>query len=51
MATTTPRDDHHPPGEKDLVVRLINAAHDVDHRLSQQEVDTILGIRPQADSA
>ena len=46
---TAPRDEQRPRGEKDLVAVLISAAHGTDHRLSQQEVDTLLGVEPHAE--
>jgi cytochrome P450 len=43
---TAPRDERRPEGEKDLVSLLISAAHETDDRLSQDQVDTILGLDP-----
>lgn len=47
---TAPRDERRPGGERDLVTLLISAAHETDDRLSQDEVDTLLGLDPPGDS-
>lgn len=47
---TAPRDERRPEGEKDLVTLLISAAHETDDRLSQDEVDTLLGLDPHGDA-
>ncbi|HEU4512549.1 MAG TPA: hypothetical protein VFR87_05545 [Nocardioidaceae bacterium] len=38
-----------PPGESELTAQLITAAGDAAGHLSQEEVDRILGVRPQKD--
>lgn len=38
-----------PPGESELTARLITAAGDAPGPLSQEEVDRILGVRPEDD--
>jgi hypothetical protein len=50
MATAT--GEGRPPGEAELMSRLITAAHEtIEGRLSPAEVDSILGVRHSSETA
>jgi hypothetical protein len=43
---TFPRNDQRLRGEGELTAHLIQAAHESERPLSQQEIDAILGVQP-----
>jgi hypothetical protein len=49
--STADHDRDRPRGDAELTERLIAAAQESDARLTQAEIDTILGVRPRRDLA